>query len=263
MKSNKCYYLLILILFLYSCTSTKIYKGTIFYSMQENGDGGSYYIHKYHAIEAIRSPVTEAQGSLTINADLKQLLQDNKVVEDTPAIELGPHDQPDKLDILYFGEKKFPKDKQHFSYYSGAWGIQALTIPLKFRPAVDDKSKYPNNVETGINVGFAGGFKFTLNDYTTRKNIWNKNSVAYSLTTGALMGLGGTSLKAAANAPGISPDRTSPTFTYGGFILFGINNINIGYAAGFDNIMGVGKHYWVYQNKLWQGVIISLDILKF
>ncbi|MES2062447.1 MAG: hypothetical protein V4456_11040 [Bacteroidota bacterium] len=84
-----------------------------------------------------------------------------------------------------------------------------------------------------------------------------------SFSTGLITGLGAAQLKAATNAPGLKPDRQSGMFTYGAVILVGFNNINIGYAIGKDNVFGSAGQYWVYQHKTWQGIILSLDVLKF
>ena len=32
---------------------------------------------------------------------------------------------------------------------------------------------------------------------------------------------------------------------------------------GTDYVLGTGRENWVYQGKMWTGIILSLDILKF
>ena len=162
----------------------------------------------------------------------------------------------------YFGEPEFGKYK-HFKYKTITGGIQAITIPIKIRSALSDKTKYPSLVETGINIGFAPSIKFSSNSFSTSKNFLGKNLNIYSLTCGGLLNLGTTDLDSANNAPGLAVNRKALTFSYGGFVLFGFNNINFGYALGWDNVIGTGRKNWVYQGHLWHGIIISLDIVKF
>jgi len=74
--------------------------------------------------------------------------------------------------------------------------------------------------------------------------------------------MGATDLKIKTNAPGLLSDRKSPAFTYGCMVLIGLNSIGIGYAFGFDNIIGSGSKNWVYQNRIWHGITVSVDLIK-
>jgi hypothetical protein len=84
----------------------------------------------------------------------------------------------------------------------------------------------------------------------------------YSVTIGGLLGIGASDLKTKTNAPGLLSDRKSAVFTYGGMVLFGLNSIGIGYAFGFDNVMGTGSKNWVYQNKIWHAITVSVDLIR-
>jgi hypothetical protein len=154
------------------------------------------------------------------------------------------------------------KYKTSFRYNDFKFALQTLTIPLKFRNALDDGTKFPDQVETGINIGFAPVIKYNFNVFNPSKKIMGKSLNTYSINTGAILNLGATDLKASSNAPGIKSDRKAGMFTYGVFLMFGVNNINFGYAIGADSIIGEGSEYWVYQNKVWHGLIIALDIIK-
>ncbi|MNY23850.1 hypothetical protein D3C86_1575330 [compost metagenome] len=117
-------------------------------------------------------------------------------------------------------------------------------------------------METGVNIGFAPVLKWNLNIFNPIKKTMGKTLNSYSINTGLLLNLGATDLSNTGNAPGLETNRKSATFSYGGFVLFGINNINFGYALGWDKVLGSGGSYWIYQNKPWQGIVISLDIIK-
>jgi hypothetical protein len=45
-------------------------------------------------------------------------------------------------------------------------------------------------------------------------------------------------------------------------IVFGFNNINLGYAFGWDNATGPSASSWIYKGKMWHGIILSLDLIK-
>ena len=157
---------------------------------------------------------------------------------------------------------EFEKYQKSFIYTDYKFAIQTLTIPLKFRNALDDGTNFPQQVETGVNIGFAPVIKYNFNIYNPTKKIMGKTLNQYSINTGLILNIGATDLKQASNAPGLISDRRAPTFTYGTFLMFGVNNINFGYAIGWDKIIGEGRSNWVYQDKLWHGVIIALDIIK-
>ncbi|HEV7382048.1 MAG TPA: hypothetical protein VGN64_19765, partial [Dyadobacter sp.] len=125
-----------------------------------------------------------------------------------------------------------------------------------------DAVKYPNVVETGVNIGFAPVAKWSFNVFDPLKKTMGKTLNQYSVNPGLMFNIGATDLKAASNAPGLGIDRKSATFTYGFFLMFGVNNINFGYAVGWDNIPGTGKRNWIYQGKHWHGLVIALDIIK-
>lgn len=173
--------------------------------------------------------------------------------------------KPEKLsldNVYYNPETSILKDNKSFKYLDSKFAIQTLSIPLKFRKALDDGTKFPTQVETGINIGFAPVYKWNLNIFNPTKKYMGKVLNTYSVNLGGLLNLGATDLKTASNAPGLKSDRKSGTFSYGTFVMFGINNINFGYAIGWDKVLGEGGSNWVYQNKMWQGLVVALDIIK-
>lgn len=168
------------------------------------------------------------------------------------------------LDTYYAVENKYDTVATSLRYFDSKFGLQTLTIPLKFRKALpQDPVMFPKQVETGVNLGFAPGWKFTYNVYKPNKNLFDKYLSQYSFTTGVLFGLGATDLKGATNAPGLIGDRKAPLFSYGFYGMLGVHNINFGLAWGKDKVMGEGKENWVYQNEPWWGVFVALDLIKF
>lgn len=161
----------------------------------------------------------------------------------------------DPLRVKYF-------EQENFWFYHGKFALNALTIPLKFRKGVGDEALNPSTLETGFNVNFAPSYRLNWSSFNPSRKFLGNNLTNYSLTFGGLLGIGGTDLKTKTNAPGLLSDRKSTTLTYGGTIIFGFNSFGVGYAVGFDNVLGTGSKYWVYQNKVWHGIIVSVDLIK-
>ncbi len=160
----------------------------------------------------------------------------------------------------FIGNKQF--DKQAFRYQHAKFVLSSMTIPLKYRSGVGNDTINPPTLETGFNVNFAPSIRWIRTSFDPTKKFLGSTSVNYSLSVGGLFGIGGTDLNINTNAVGLLSNRKSTILTYGGIVLFGLNSIGIGYAFGFDNVLGKGKEYWVYQNRLWHGVTVSVDIIK-
>jgi hypothetical protein len=250
------------------CGETKrIFKGNYAFKYVDNQDNRGKHLpledrfYVYEIREPLTSKITDKTDYLVIKPDpgIKPgVLIDSILVKP----------KPEKIQmngVIYStetGVKEFDKYQRSFTYSDWKFALQTLAIPLKFRKALDDGTKFPNQVESGINIGFAPVIKYNINVYDPGKKTMGKSTNQYSINTGLIFNLGTADLKTASNAPGLKSDRKSPMFSFGTFLMFGINNINFGYAIGLDKIIGEGHSYWVYQNKMWHGVIIALDIIK-
>ena len=105
-----------------------------------------------------------------------------------------------RIDLIkkyYYPELLLIEDtrKSSFKYYDIKFGLQALTIPLKFRNSVGNDTINPPIVETAINIGFAPGWKFTKNIYKPSKNYLGKNTTQIAIAIGPHFGLGTADLK--------------------------------------------------------------------
>lgn len=255
---------------LYSCSEQKrLSTGNYYFKYVDNqkvratsDPSASDKYYAYKLIEAVKSKIEDKTDFLILKnkAALDSLRPIDSVNAEPPVAEKiatsGTYYSTET------GVEQFEHYKHSFRYTDWKFAIQTLSIPLKFRKALDDGTKYPAQVETGINVGFAPVIKYNLNVFNPMRKVMGKTLNQYSLNTGLILNIGATDLKASGNAPGLKSDRKAPTFTYGAFLMFGVNNINFGYAVGWDKIIGEGHANWVYQNKLWHGVIIALDIIK-
>lgn len=154
------------------------------------------------------------------------------------------------------------KYKGSFWYSTTSFALQALTVPLKFRKALDDGTKYPAQVETSINFGFAPTLKYTVYRFNPTRTIMGQSLNQFSINAGGLLNLGSTDLDTTITAPGLKSNRKAALLSYGGFIMLGLNNFNLGIAIGADLVLGKGHSNWVYQNKMWKGFILALDIFK-
>lgn len=167
---------------------------------------------------------------------------------------------------IYFPETQINTltQKSKFRYWDTKFGLQGLTVPLKVRPALTNDSLYPSQVETGVNIAFAPTVKFNYNVFNPFDKFLGKHLTSYSLSAGPLFGFSSIALSKTKNAPNLATaDRTALSLSYGLYVVLGINNINVGYAIGYDRVLGSGRSEWAYRGIPWHGVIVTLDVIKF
>ncbi|MET2984801.1 hypothetical protein [Aureibaculum conchae] len=257
-----------------SCSPTKkVLKDNYVFQYVDNQDSGPIDITKprpqdeyrvYKVLKTIKTKIGDKTDYLIIkNKDI--LKSENSVLIKTVKVVKSEAKKIALNNAIYTSESSitdFSEYQESFKYSQFQVALQTLSIPLKFRKRVDNGSMIPNQVETGVNIGLAPVAKLSLNVFNPSEKTMGKNTNQYSINGGLLLNLGATDLKAASSAPGISVDRKAATFTYGTFIMVGVNNFNLGYAIGWDNAIGNDSSKWVYQNKLWHGLVIALDIIK-
>lgn len=165
----------------------------------------------------------------------------------------------------YFAEGSNAAGRKSLWYRDDKFVLQTASIPIKIRSKITTpvyKDSFPSQVETGFNIGFLIGGKRTWNRYRTSANIFGQKTDKYSITGGLILSAGAVDLGTATTRPKIEFPRKAAMVSYGGSVVFGINSVNIGYAFGWDDPFGPNASTWLYKGKMWNGIIISLDLIK-
>lgn len=276
------------ILALSSCTSNKyIFSGNSIYTIKSIADQGSNdddytqtdkpsypdSIVVYKLKKGLKAQIEDKEDYVLIETD-EELKEYSKLPIKQKAITLKPSEANS-----FKGSTFFPApssyEKRHMNcilpkkltYFDSEPVFQLLSIPLRIRPKLTSPAlldSFPSQAETDYNVGFAFGWKLNYNVYNFKKSNHSKKKLTkYSLTPGVFCGFGATDLtKDNTKNPVIGFERSAPILTTGGFLSFGVNKMNIGYAFGMDNSFGTGSSQWVYQGKLWHGIIVALDLFE-
>ena len=140
--------------------------------------------------------------------------------------------------------------------------FQTLTIPFKIRGRQGD---VPSTVATNFNAGIAYGYQWNLSKVHP---IYGQNEamVGYELekitfSLAPFAGLTTMALSAGNTEPDILVDQTVLGYSVGLAGVFSFNRLNLGLAFGIDHGFGRAKD-WIYQDKLWTGIVIGLDLIK-
>ncbi|WP_346985969.1 hypothetical protein [Chryseobacterium sp. POE27] len=250
-----------------SCSANKtVFPGQKVYKYVNKQGGGDVkdQVIEYTAIKKFKTVLNDRTTRFEIPEDIKDSITKTDVADIEPE-NVAAYKGMDKIyytnEVRKFANNKYFEQKP-FKFYYGKFSLTALTVPLKFRKGIGDELLNPPNVETGFNVNFAPAYRLNYSSFNPSKKFLGSNITNYSITFGGMFGIGGVDLKTKSNAPGLISDRKSAAFTYGGAFIFGLNSIGLGYAFGFDNVLGTGRKYWVYQNKIWHGIIVSVDLIK-
>lgn len=256
-----------------SCVNEKyVYGGNTLYEVQSlpaNPDGGTptaetHNLLIHHPSDGFKAIISDKGDYLTIKPVKTQSFSYNTI----PLVQSPTGWRAEIAGKYYFPETDFDNSAiipKKLTYFDTKPVLQALTVPLKIRPKIPTtlQDSFPSQAEASFNVGVSFGWKFTHNVYKPDKNIFGQNTNRYSFSPGFFLGTGAVDLKKSnTKNPAITFERKAAIVTTGGFFMLGFNNINFGYAFGADFATGTGSKQWLYQGKMWHGIIFAVDILK-
>lgn len=258
-----------------SCSTTEktIVRGSTVYKA-DNGNDPANPTPRYRAYQVIRHKnvkLTDNGNYLIIDDNPNMDLQTYRpittdwVAFNSNSIFSVPFWKTADTSVAYFFEKQDDHRKSCFWYGDGKVVLQGASIAFKIRPKITRPGlldSIPSTTETGFTVGFLTGYKFSLNKFRKTQNVFGNQVAKYSITPGVILATGAADLSAAATRPAIQFPRKAAMITCGGSVVFGINSLNIGYAFGFDYATGPHASSWLYQGKMWNGIIVSLDLIK-
>lgn len=140
-----------------------------------------------------------------------------------------------------------------------SFDLDVLVVLFKYRPS---SYGFPRQLNTDFNGNLFLGYRidrFQVHFSKTPTGL-GKQMRHRAVTAGVFGGFGSASI-----TPWTTNYRT--TDEYDGFILsrglavmMGINNLTVGVGAGWDYLTDRDKNIWIYQNKPWLGLILSLNL---
>lgn len=140
-----------------------------------------------------------------------------------------------------------------------SFDLDVLTVPFKYRPS---SFGFPRQLTVDFNGSVFLGYRFDrykVQSVQTPARLLKKIGHR-ALTMGVFGGIGTSS---------ITPSTTNyqTIDDYNGFILnrglslmAGVNNLTVGIGVGWDYLTDRDKDIWIYQNKPWYGLTLSLNL---
>lgn len=149
--------------------------------------------------------------------------------------------------------------KKEQVYLKPSFDIDVLVTVFKYRPSI---TKFPRQLTTDFNGNLYFGYRLDRFKVLLKNNpIGITRQIRHrAMSVGGFTGIGSTSI-----SPWTTHQRT--TDEYNGLILsrgialmLGVNNLTVGIGAGWDYLTDRDKNSWIYQNKPWYGLTLSLNI---
>jgi hypothetical protein len=190
-----------------------------------------------------------------------------RVAEDTIAV-FPVKEFPDSTAILtnkrtnYTSQQKKLKDnKASHVFYRPSFDIDLMTIPIKYRPALNG---FPNQLNNNFSGAFYGGYRidaYHLNYKRTPLNVYKQNVHHIGYSAGLYAGIGNTLIDGSTLA-----NPAFPVQYEGVLLLTGIaanmaaENLTFGISLGTDHLMDKYHEQWIYENRPCIGFTLGLNL---
>jgi hypothetical protein len=136
--------------------------------------------------------------------------------------------------------------------------VDLSTVLLKLRPQMADVSPQLNaNINGIFYVGFRKDFFRLKTGFSKLKQV-NTFVRHTGFDFGPFAGIGIAQI-----SPTVTKNRTAQEYDgivfQKGFSVFATyENMSVGLAVGFDNLLGENKNIWIYNNKPWFGLVLGI-----
>ena len=157
-------------------------------------------------------------------------------------------------------QKKFKDNKVVHNFYKPSFDLDAMTIPIKYRPA---EYPLPNQLSTNFNGAIFGGYRiddYRVNYKRTPLNVYKQSVKHIGYSGGLYAGIGNTLVDAWSL-------KNAHDIQYEGMLLSGgvaanmaAERFTFGVAVGADFLMDKYHTQWIYEGKPCVGFTVGLDI---
>jgi hypothetical protein len=136
--------------------------------------------------------------------------------------------------------------------------VDLSTVLIKFRPAVANvQPQLTANVNGVIYAGFRKDFFRIKTSYSTL-NVASTFVRHTGFDCGFFAGIGTSFIN-----PTVTQNKTVQEYDgivfQKGFSVFGtFENMSVGLAIGFDNLLDDNKNIWIYNNRPWIGLVLGI-----
>jgi hypothetical protein len=189
------------------------------------------------------------------------------VTIDPDSIKVFPVNKNDKRTVdttkamsFAFPETKNQKLFKAYYFTRNAVDIDILTIPFKYRPPIA-------GMQPQLNTNFNGALylgcrsdNYRLSYKRDPLKVYKRRISHYGSSIGVFTGLGATAINPWVTNNVVPSEYDGAVFINGVAAIIGVNSLTFGVGAGVDHLIGKDKNVWIYQGKIWYGLVIGLSL---
>jgi hypothetical protein len=176
----------------------------------------------------------------------------------------------DSLDIITIthGYKDTSSSTKRYSPNLGSslyltrreFDIDVFTIPFKIRMATNG---FPPQLNSNFNAAVYLGQRYDFYKVAANKKIRNKTgrvNTTRGIGAGIFFGLGSATMNPFVTNNYINYEYDGLVFNAGLAAIYDAKVFNIGIAAGTDHLFDQNRKHWIYQNRIWIGVLFGMNL---
>ncbi len=150
-----------------------------------------------------------------------------------------------------------PNSDQFF--LKSSFDIDVMTVGFKYRPGT---TNLPRQVNTDFNGNAFVGFRmdrFRVR-YTYTPIGITKGYHHRAITGGLFFGIGSSAVTPWTTNNLTTDEYNALILSRGLAVMFGVNNLTVGFGVGWDYLTDRDKNIWIYQNHPWYGLTVGLNL---
>lgn len=161
---------------------------------------------------------------------------------------------------IAFPQNQKPLQFTSYQFHQNTFDVDVLTIPFKFRPAVNG---FPRQLNATFNGAVYLGYRsdvYHLSYKRTPLRVFKRNIMHYGYSLGLFTGIGTARIDEYVTNNGINIQYDGAVNLSGINLIVGVEKVSIGLAAGVDYLLDKNRKYWVNNGKPWVGFSFGLNL---
>ena len=156
-------------------------------------------------------------------------------------------------------ERIIPKADKEQIFYKTSLDIDVMTVLFKYRPG---SAGFPRQLNTNFNGNLFLGYRQDRYDLKMKKSRSGSKKELYHFgyTVGGFAGIGSTFVSSWTTNYQTTDEYDGLILSRGISAMLAVNNLTVGAGIGWDYLTDRDKNIWIYQNKPWLGLTLSLNL---
>ncbi len=147
-----------------------------------------------------------------------------------------------------------------YRLHKNSFDVDFVSIPIKFRPKQND---VPAQLTANLSAAIFAGFRKDFHTIGYRSKPTGNSELRISnlgFAIGLVSGFGNTTINETTGLSRVHKEYDGIVWIYGVNGIVGWNQLSFGLAIGKDILTDNNRKYWIYNNQLWYGITIGLNL---